>query len=246
MRALILLFLCVTAHADENDWRVPFITTPDEVVVRMLELAGTGEGDLVADLGSGDGRIVITAARRFGARGLGIELDAGLVQKSRENARLAGVAGRVTFIQGDVLAADFSRASVVTVYLLPDLMGRLQPRFEALRPGTRVVSHAFRMAGWRPDRSETMRVSRRHAGQGDQSTLHLWIVPADVRGIWSGGGRRVRIEQSYQDIDVEGATQAKLSGSDISWQAPQGAFRGRVEGNRIVGELAGKAFVLTR
>jgi hypothetical protein len=130
--------------------------------------------------------------------------------------------------------------------LLPDLMGRLQPRFEALRPGTRVVSHAFRMAGWRPDRSETMRIARAHAGQGDQSTLYLWIIPADVRGTWSGGGRRVRIEQSYQDIDVEGATQAKLSGSDVSWQTPQGTFRGRVEGNRIVGELGGQAVVLTR
>jgi hypothetical protein len=150
-------------------------------------------------------------------------------------------------VQGDVLATDFSRASVVTVYLLPDLMGRLQPRFaEELKPGTRVVSHAFRMAGWRPDRSETMRISRPHAGQGDESTLHLWIVPANVRGTWLANGQRVRIEQSYQDIDVEGATEAKLAGSDVSWQTPQGAFRGRVEGNRIVGELAGKAFVLTR
>jgi SAM-dependent methyltransferase len=247
LRAL-LLFLCINAaHADGNDWRVPFITTPDEVVLRMLELAGARADDLVVDLGSGDGRIVITAARRFGARGLGIELDAGLVEKSRENARLAGVDGRVSFVQGDVLATDFSRASVVTVYLLPDLMGRLQPRFaEELKPGTRVVSHAFRMAGWRPDRSETMRISRPHAGQGDESTLHLWIVPANVRGTWLANGQRVRIEQSYQDIDVEGATEAKLAGSDVSWQTPQGAFRGRVEGNRIVGELAGKAFVLTR
>jgi precorrin-6B methylase 2 len=247
MRALMLLLVCLTANADENDWRVPFITTPDEVVVRMLELAGTSADDLVADLGSGDGRIVITAARRFGARGLGIELDDALVKKSRENAHLAGVAERVRLVQGDVLAADFSAASVVTVYLLPDLMGRLQPRFaQELKPGTRVVSHAFRMAGWRPDRSETMRISRPHAGQGDESTLHLWIVPANVRGTWLANGRRVRIEQSYQDIDVEGATQARLSGSDISWQTPQGGFRGRVEGDRIVGELAGKAFVLAR
>jgi precorrin-6B methylase 2 len=246
MRAVFLLLFCVAAHADENEWRVPFITTPDEVVVRMLELAGTRADDLVADLGSGDGRIVITAARRFGARGLGIELDRDLVRRSQENARHAGVAERVAFVQGDVLTADFSTASVVTVYLLPDLMGRLQPRFEELKPGTRVVSHAFRMAGWRPDRSETMRISRPHAGQGEQSTLYLWIVPADVRGTWSGGGRRVRIEQSYQNIDVEGATEAKLSGSDISWRAPEGLFRGRVEGTRIVGELAGSPLTLSR
>ena len=247
MRALFLLLLCLTAHADENDWRVPFITTPDEVVVRMLQLAGTRADDLVADLGSGDGRIVITAARRFGARGLGIELDADLVRKSTENARLAGVAERVTFVHGDVLTADFSRASVVTVYLLPGLMGQLQPRFaDELKPGTRVVSHAFRMAGWRPDRSETLRISKPHPGQGDESTLHLWIVPANVRGTWLAGSRRVRIEQSYQDIDVEGATQATLSGSDISWRTPQGLFRGKVEGTRIVGELGGTPLILVR
>jgi SAM-dependent methyltransferase len=236
------MFAALSARADENEWRVPFITTPGDVVERMLELAGTGAEDLVADLGSGDGRIVIAAARRFGARGLGIELDAGLVEASRENARRAAVSERVRFVQGDVLAADFSQASVVTVYLLPELIGRLQPRFiDELRPGTRIVSHAFRMAGWRPDRSETVRVARRHAGQGDESMLYLWIVPADVRGTWTiegrtGAGRRLRIEQNYQEIEVEGATEARLSGADISWQSPQGRFRGRVQGERIVGD----------
>src|SRR3982751_3431729 len=127
------------AHADEYEWRVPFITTPGDVVEGMLEMAGTGPEDLVADLGSGDGRIVIAAARRFGARGLGIELDEKLARDSRENARRAGVADRVTIVQGDVLAADFSQASVVTVYLLPGLIDKLLPRFaDELRPGTRI------------------------------------------------------------------------------------------------------------
>src|SRR5512138_2171709 len=162
MRALLCLFLaacgCAVA-AQDTEWRVPFISTPDEVVERMLALAGTRADDYVVDLGSGDGRIVIAAARRFGARGLGIELDDKLVQASRENARLAGVADRVSFIQGDVLLTDFSRASVVTVYLLPELIGKLQPLFiERLQPGTRIVSHAFGMAGWRPDRTETLPV----------------------------------------------------------------------------------------
>src|ERR1700752_4009252 len=130
--------------ADENDWRVPFITTPGDVVERMLELAGTRPGDLVLDLGSGDGRIVIAAARKFGARGLGIELDEKLVERSRHNARLAEVADRVSFVHGDVLVSDISRASVVTVYLLPSLLDRLQPRFvDELQPGTRIVSAAF-------------------------------------------------------------------------------------------------------
>jgi len=214
MRRLLALLITLAAQgagADENDWRVPFIATPDEVVVRMLELAGTGRDDLVADLGSGDGRIVIAAARRFGARGL---------------------------VQGDVLTADFSKATVVTVYLLPQLIGDLQPRFIAtLKPGTRIVSHAFRMAGWRPDGSETLRLSGSHPGQGDESTLYLWIVPADVRGTWAGDGVRVRIEQNYQDVEIEGASGAVLKGAEISWQSPRGGFRGRVQGARIVGEL---------
>ena len=240
-----LLLLGLAARADEYEWRVPFITTPGDVVERMLEMAGTGPNDLVADLGSGDGRIVIAAARRFGARGLGIELDQRLAEASRENARRAGVAERVTIVQGDVLSADFSRATVVTVYLLPELIGKLQPRFiDELKPGTRIVSHAFRMAGWRPDRAQTVRVAQPHAGQGDESMLYLWTVPADVRGAWSGGGRSLRIDQNYQEIEVEGATAARLEGADISWQWPQGkAFRGRVQGERIVGD---DGSVLTR
>jgi precorrin-6B methylase 2 len=237
LSALLLAFAALTARAQDTEWRVPFITTPDEVVVRMLELAGTRAGDLVADLGSGDGRIVITAARNFGARGLGIELDAALVDRSRKNAAAAGVADRVSIVQGDVLTADFSQASVVMVYLLPNLMSQLQPRFVSeLKPGTRIVSHSFRMTGWRPDRSDSMRIAGRHPGQGDESTLYLWIVPAEVRGTWTGGGRRLRIEQSFQEIEVEGATQASLSGSEISWQSPQGRFHGRVQGDRIVGD----------
>ncbi len=247
MRILLSLALAFTApavKADEGDLRVPFITTPDNVVERMLELAGTRGDDLVADLGSGDGRMVIAAARKYGARGLGIELDARLVEASRENARRAGVGDRVSFVQGDVLVADFSRATVVTVYLLPGLIGRLEPRFVSeLKPGTRIVSHSFRMSSWRPDRVETVRVTQPHPGQGDESTLYLWIVPADVRGTWAAGGRRIRIEQNYQDIDVESATEARLSGSDISWQSPQGRFRGRAQGERIVGE---DGLILTR
>ena len=243
LAALALGLAACLARADELEWQAPFITTPDEIVVRMLEMAGTRADDTVLDLGSGDGRIVITAASRFGARGLGIELDGALVEKSRANARAAGVEERVRFEQGDVLVADIARASVVTVYLLPALMGKLQSRFiSELAPGTRVVSHSFGMAGWRPDRSEMFKVSGRHPGQGDESRLYLWIVPADVRGVWRGPGMQVRIEQNYQQIDVEGARNAVLSGRDINWDG----FKGRVEGNRIVGELAGRAIELRR
>jgi protein-L-isoaspartate O-methyltransferase len=242
-RLAFLLALGASAvHADEIEWKPPFITTPPEVVERMLQIAQVRPDDVVIDLGSGDGRIVIAAAQKFGARGVGIELDAALVARSRDNARLAQVTDKVNFVQGDVLVADISRASVVTVYLLPALMVKLQPRFIGeLAPGTRIVSHAFTMTGWAPDRSETVKVKARHPGQGDESRLHLWIVPADARGVWRGGGMELRIEQNFQRIDVEGASRARLSGRDISWQRAGVEFKGRVEGDRIIGP-----FVLDR
>jgi len=156
---LALLAAVAFARAENAESPPPFITTPSDVVEHMLRLAGTTERDTVMDLGSGDGRIVIAAARRFGARGVGIEIDGKLVLQSRENAVKANVADRVSFIEGDVLTTDISKASVVTVYLLPSLLGRLQQRFiYELQPGTRVVSHAFSMAGWKPDRMEHMQV----------------------------------------------------------------------------------------
>ncbi|HEY7239181.1 MAG TPA: class I SAM-dependent methyltransferase [Burkholderiales bacterium] len=257
--AVVAFFLSSALCAAEESLTVPFITTPDEVVQRMLALAQTRPGDLVADLGSGDGRIVIAAAQKFGARGLGIELDAGLVQRSRENAARAGVADRVSFVQGDVLAADISAASVVTVYLLPDLMNRLQPRFlQRLQPGTRIVSHSFTMTGWRPDGRENMHVAGPHPGQGDESSLYLWIVPAEARGVWQAQGSRIRIYQNFQEIELEGrlkgreltGSRATLRGRDIAWEANGERFEGRVEEGRITGELIGanarQPLVLTR
>jgi len=233
---IVLMALASPVWADEAEWRPPFITTPPEVVERMLQLAGTRADDLVVDLGSGDGRIVIIAAQKFGARGLGIELDPALVEKSRENAKRMKLDKRVRFVEGDVLRADISAASVVTVYLLPALMVQLQARFlDQLAPGTRIVSHSFTMAGWPPDRSEMVKLSGRHPGQGDESRLYLWIVPADVRGVWRGGGLTLRIEQSFQQIDVEGATRARISGREIAWERGGVEFKGRVEGDRILG-----------
>lgn len=243
---LALALLAGAARAQETEWKPPFITTPEEVVGHMLRLAGAGPADLVADLGSGDGRIVIAAARDFGARGLGIELDGRLAEQSRANARKAGVGDRVSIVQGDVLTADFSAASVVTVYLLPGLLGQLQSRFVyELKPGTRVVSHSFGMAGWAPDRTESLRVAKPHPGQGDESRIFLWVVPADARGLWVeggvGGGQapgwRLRIDQNYQRIEVEGAARASLSGRDIAWEKDGASFRGTLEGDRMSGTL---------
>lgn len=222
--------------------RAPFITTPPDVVASMLRFAGTGPADLVVDLGSGDGRIVIAAAREFGARGVGIELDAALVEKSRDNARAAGVAERVSFVRGNVLHADISKASVVTIYLLPGLINQLQRRFlDELQPGTRIVSHAFTMVGWQADRSETVRIA-----QGGSSTIFLWIVPAKARGTWAGADLRLTVSQNFQEIEVEGVAagkplldaRASLSGNAIAWEARGLRFRGRVEAERMVGELS--------
>jgi len=249
-RAIVMVFVasfCAAAGAEEGAPTPPFITTPDEVVERMLRLANTTSADTVIDLGSGDGRIVIAAARKFGARGIGIELDGRLVAQSRDNAREAGVGDRVSFVEGDVMASDISQGSVVTVYLLPFLIDKLQPRFLAeLKPGTRVVSHSFGMVGWKPDRTEDVRVSGPHPGQGDESTLYLWIVPAEVRGSWQSSDLKLRIYQNYQELEVEGALggrrtvsggQGVVSGYNVTWEAKGVRFRGQLEGARLIGDL---------
>lgn len=243
--ALLLATVAFCASAEE-DGKPPFITTPSDVVERMLRLAGAGPSDLVVDLGSGDGRIVIDAARKFGARGLGIELDERLVAESRIRVRDAKLADRVSIVHGDVLRVDFSQASIVTVYLLPFLINRLQSRFlDELAPGTRVVSHAFQMTGWKPDHAETMRIAQAHQGQGAESVLFLWVVPAKARGAWEGGAWRLRIQQNFQEVEVEaseggrpvGVTRASLSGRELDWEGRDVQFKGRIEGARITGEL---------
>lgn len=150
---------------------VPYVTTPQRVVERMLALAGVSEDDVVYDLGSGDGRFVITAAQQFGARAVGVEIDSQLVRRARAQARLAGVADRVEFRRGDLFETDLHAATVVMLYLEPELNLRLRPKLLLqLDPGDRVVSHDFDMGAWTPDRVEKI---------GD-STIYLWTVPDQV------------------------------------------------------------------
>lgn len=153
---------------------VMWLPTPDAMVRRMLEAARTGRGDVVYDLGAGEGRIPIAAARDFGAIAVGIEYDADLAALARRNAERAGVADRVTIVRGDIFKEDFSRATVVTLYLLPDLNQQLRPQILALKPGTRVVSHMWDMGEWEPDEKIGT----------DDSQAFLWIVPATVAGRW--------------------------------------------------------------
>ena len=171
-----LLLSASTAFAQDID--VPFVVTPDNVTREMLKLAGVKAGDFVIDLGSGDGRIVIVAAKQFGARGLGVEIVPELIEKSRDNARRAGVADRAEFRVQDLFATDLSQATVITMYLLPDVNLLLRPKLLALKPGTRIVSHDWDMGDWKPDRVVTVDAPDKPIGREKVSRLYLWTVPA--------------------------------------------------------------------
>jgi tRNA G37 N-methylase Trm5 len=160
--------LCAQASLARETFDVPFVPTPQPVVERMLEMARVGPNDVVYDIGSGDGRILITAARKYGARGVGIELNPERIREAQENARAAGVAERVEFRQEDLFQADFSEATVVTLYLLSSINLHLRPRLlKELKPGTRIVSHAFDMGDWKPDATDDVKGRR----------IYYWVVP---------------------------------------------------------------------
>lgn len=223
---------------------VPWVPTPDAAVDRMLAMAQVGPRDLVYDLGSGDGRIAIMAAKRFGARAVGVEYDPSMIEVSRTAARREGVADRVRFVQGDLFEFDFRAATVVTLYLLTSINVELRPRILALRPGTRVASHMFRMGDWQPD--ESARVG--------SSDVYLWIVPARVAGTWAmtrtpAGAAELVLAQQFQRLSgslrVAGETlplaQASLRGDEIRFAVTgaggaRQAFVGRVAGDRMAGE----------
>jgi len=152
---LLLLIICACSIPVWTDGEVPFVPTPPEVIDRMLEMARVQRGDVIYDLGSGDGRIIIRAAQKYGVRGVGIEIDPALVLKAQEEARRQEVDHLVEFRAEDALAVDVSPATVVTLYMLPEFNARLRPKFDRqLRPGSRVVSHDFEVQGWVPDKVE--------------------------------------------------------------------------------------------
>ena len=168
----------------------------------MLQLAGVGPADTLVDLGSGDGRIVITAARRFGARALGVEIVPELVAQSRAQALKAGVADRTEFRVQDLFTLDLAPFSVITMYLLPQVNLQLRERLLAMKPGTRIVSHDWDLGDWKPDRSLTLPVPDKAVGQNRSSTLHLWVVPAKLAGWWCGGDVGLFVRQHYQRVSV--------------------------------------------
>ena len=255
---LVLLLSATLAFATDERTGGPYVPTPQGVVDAMLELAQVGPRDFVVDLGSGDGRIVLTAARRYKARGLGVDIDDELVDQSNAEAQRLGLADRVTFRLGDVLEAKIDEATVLTLYLMPGMMQLLQPKLaRELKPGTRIVSHDFPLGEWKPDREIVVDVPEKYGSPGAwKSTLYYWIVPAHVEGSWEVSARAVlaeplalMLQQHYQFL--EGGTQVRgkrvpLAGGRVeaarvrfTLTLPRGAyeFRGVVEGDRMRGEV---------
>jgi SAM-dependent methyltransferase len=185
---------------------VPFITSPDNVTLEMLQAARVGPSDHLIDLGSGDGRLVIVAAKRFGATGLGVDIVPDLVDKSLRTAREVGVADKVTFKVQDLFETDLRPATVITLYLLPDFNLKLRPTLLALKPGTRVVSHDWDMGDWKPDQTTVVPVPDKKVGLEKSSKVHLWVVPARIEGLWCGAGPlrdfSLRVNQHYQEVEA--------------------------------------------
>jgi SAM-dependent methyltransferase len=246
--ALLTLLATGPAAAQINE-EVPFIVTPDHVTVAMLELAGVQPSDFVLDLGSGDGRIVITAARRFGARGLGVEIVPTLVERSRDNARRAGVAARAEFREQDLFKTDLAVASVITMYLLPEVNLQLRPALLRLAPGTRIVSHDWDLGDWHPVRTVEVEAPDKPVGREKLSRLHLWIVPAHVEGLWCGpGALALRLSRHTDRVDgtlrtgttTQGAV-GLLRGTALQLQAHPGteaSLRARSAGETMQVEAA--------
>lgn len=236
---------------DEFVGDVPYVPTPQDVVDAMLKIADVGAADYLIDLGSGDGRIVVTAAAKFGARGFGVDLNPKRIAEAVANAKAAGVSDRAQFFQRNLFETDFSKATVVTMYLLPDVNLALRPKVLDMKPGTRIVSHDFDMADWKPDHSVTMR----SAITGYNDRIYFWVVPAKVSGQWrwSEGGENptLTIEQKFQEIKpslagAQGwqAAEATLKGDQILVTAKDAAGRlriysGRVAGDEITGTIKG-------
>jgi len=263
LRSLLFLALAVPALSRAQSWgwddgTVPYVQTPMEIVERMLRMAEVRAGDSVVDLGSGDGRIVIEAAKR-GARGLGVDLDPALVKLATQNAQRAGVADRARFEVRDIFATDLSGASVVTMYLLPDFNVKLLPRLLALKPGTRIVSHDGAIGDWPADETLQMRTPEKPVGIGGNSKIELWIVPADIRGAWTsqipqhGGTWNFQVGQRYQMLELQVRAEGRellvrntrLRGEEVKLvitgivksRAWHHYFVGMTKGDTIEGEL---------
>ena len=254
--ALAALF---AAPAWAAEPRVPYVPTPQEVVERMLEIAKVGPHDYLIDLGSGDGRIVVTAAKKYGTHGFGVDLNPERIRESNENARRAGVADKIAFYQRDLFETSLTEATVITMYLLPQVNIELRPKLLELKPGTRLVSHDFDMGDWKPDTYVTMDARDKYGGAGGSSEIYFWIVPARVAGVWRWelpvAGKplayELTLEQKYQVITGSASVggravrlqDARLRGEeirltftvDVNGSPVKHEFTGRVAGDAVTG-----------
>ncbi len=263
--AITLIFLS-TAVAQYQQTDVPFVPTPDEVVMEMLKMGNVGKDDVLYDLGCGDGRIVITAVKKFGCRGVGVDIDPQRIKESRENAKKAGVTKKVKFIEENLFNAEFSEATVVTLYLLSEVNLRLRPRlFEQLKPGTRIVSHEFSMGNWEPEASTTVKTGEKPAvDYWDQDVedywnthnIHFWIIPANVTGSWeltipdisAPKILTLKFDQEFQQVKgkaFEGTSELALSIEDGKIKGDKFHFtlerklRGRTQSMNFEGTVKG-------
>jgi SAM-dependent methyltransferase len=216
---------------------VVWVPTPDAVVEKMLDLTQVTPEDFVIDLGSGDGRTVIAAAKR-GARALGIEYNPDMVELSKRNAAAAGVADKATFMKADLFESDLSKATVITMFLLPTINMQLRPKILELKPGTRIASNSFTMEDWETD--ETVTISD---CESSWCTAHFWIVPAKVEGVWQMPEGDLKLTQKFQMVSgTLGSTPisgGRLRGDELTFSVGASRFTGRVNGSVIRGTIAG-------
>lgn len=253
---VLLLGMSVALSSAQDYGDTPYVQTPQVVVDKMLELAKVSAKDYLIDLGSGDGRMIITAAKRYGAQGFGVDLDRRLVELANRNAVKAGVAKRAVFYERDLHETDLAKADVMTIYLLPEVNLMVRPRLLALKPGTRIVSHDYGMGEWPPDVALEMDAPGKTVGRDQRSKVFFWTVPSKVAGKWTwshaGKAHELQLEQAFQKLTGElsiGGQQAtlekvELNGDQITVVFPQGparlVFSGKVQGNTIEGTLNAK------
>lgn len=226
---------------------VVWVPTPQSLVDRMLDMAELTPQDRLVDLGSGDGRTVITAAQR-GATARGIEFNPDMVALAKRAARDAGVADKATFEHGDIFKSDFSDATVVTLFLLPALNLKLRPTLLDMKPGTRIVSNSFTMDDWEPDETVSAQDCSAYC------SAYKWVVPAKVAGRWTMDGKELVLDQTFQKLtgtlrdggNAIPITDARLNGEHIEFSAGAQTYTGRVSGQQMQGTVGGKPWIATR
>jgi hypothetical protein len=249
------------AHAQEGVGDVVYVPTPQVVVDSMLNMAKVNAKDYIIDLGSGDGRIVITAAKKFGASGFGVDLDEVLLKRANDTAKREGVAERAQFVEQNLFETDLSKATVITTYLLPEMNEKLRPKILRLKPGTRVVAHDYHMGEWQPDDNDTLSVPEKTVGNPGTSYIYLWYVPANAAGKWqirapvAGQTLAVDLDLSQRFQMLNGNARindraaqlqgARVRGEDVTFWLTVGSganavrheFNGRLQGDTINGTL---------